>query len=79
VTVKFNSPFSWTIVQILFGLVYAGLFAVGLAGNGGVLWAVTQNKRLRSARNIFLLNLILTDLLLCLTGVPGMFLYAFLC
>uniref|UniRef100_A0A915DRA1 G-protein coupled receptors family 1 profile domain-containing protein n=1 Tax=Ditylenchus dipsaci TaxID=166011 RepID=A0A915DRA1_9BILA len=61
---------SRTFVQILFGLVYGCLFALGLTGNGSVLWAVIQNKRLRSARNIFLLNLILTDLLLCLTGVP---------
>ncbi|KAI1723886.1 7 transmembrane receptor (rhodopsin family) domain-containing protein [Ditylenchus destructor] len=61
---------SWAIVQVLFGLVYSGLFLLGLAGNGGVLWAVCRNKRLRSARNIFLLNLILTDLLLCSTAVP---------
>ncbi|KAH7730747.1 Protein NPR-5 b [Aphelenchoides avenae] len=58
------------IVQWLFGMVYGALLVLGLIGNGGVLLAVAQNKRLRSARNIFLLNLILTDLLLCLTGIP---------
>ncbi|CAD5224184.1 unnamed protein product [Bursaphelenchus okinawaensis] len=57
-------------VQALFGLVYLVLFVLGLVGNGGVFLAVLQNKRLRSARNIFLLNLILTDILLCLTGIP---------
>ncbi|KAK6022029.1 hypothetical protein OSTOST_12286, partial [Ostertagia ostertagi] len=31
---------------------------------------MANNRRLRSARNIFLLNLILTDLLLVLTAVP---------
>ncbi|VDK50271.1 unnamed protein product [Anisakis simplex] len=43
---------------------------IGLVGNGGVLFAVSKNKRLRSARNIFLLNLILTDILLCVTAIP---------
>ncbi|KAI6190542.1 7TM GPCR domain containing protein [Aphelenchoides bicaudatus] len=61
---------SETSIQALFGLAYGILFFLGLCGNGGVLLAVAQNKRLRSARNIFLLNLILTDLLLCLTAIP---------
>ncbi|CAI4223542.1 unnamed protein product [Auanema sp. JU1783] len=57
-------------VKTLFTLIYSCLFVVGLFGNGGVLWAVARNRRLRSARNIFLLNLILSDLLLVLTAVP---------
>ncbi|KAI6200291.1 7TM GPCR domain containing protein [Aphelenchoides besseyi] len=57
-------------IQALFGLIYGVIFVFGLIGNGGVLIAVAQNKRLRSARNIFLLNLIITDLLLCLTAIP---------
>uniref|UniRef100_A0A7E4ZS01 G_PROTEIN_RECEP_F1_2 domain-containing protein n=1 Tax=Panagrellus redivivus TaxID=6233 RepID=A0A7E4ZS01_PANRE len=61
---------SWTSVTVLFTIVYSALFVLGIIGNGGVLVAVAHNKRLRSARNIFLLNLILTDLLLCLTGIP---------
>lgn len=61
---------SWTSVQIAFSLVYGALMVVGLIGNGGVLFAVSRNKRLRSARNIFLLNLILTDILLCVTAIP---------
>ncbi|KAI6214007.1 7TM GPCR domain containing protein [Aphelenchoides besseyi] len=57
-------------IRALFGLIYGVIFVFGLIGNGGVLIAVAQNKRLRSARNIFLLNLIITDLLLCLTAIP---------
>ncbi|CAD6192332.1 unnamed protein product [Caenorhabditis auriculariae] len=57
-------------VRSVFTLLYGWLFGVGLIGNGGVLWAVAHNRRLRSARNIFLLNLIATDLLLVLTAVP---------
>uniref|UniRef100_A0AC34Q0F4 G-protein coupled receptors family 1 profile domain-containing protein n=1 Tax=Panagrolaimus sp. JU765 TaxID=591449 RepID=A0AC34Q0F4_9BILA len=61
---------SWFIVKFGFTIVYTTLFVLGIVGNGGVLVAVAHNKRLRSARNIFLLNLIVTDLLLCLTGIP---------
>ncbi|WKY08819.1 hypothetical protein Q1695_001754 [Nippostrongylus brasiliensis] len=57
-------------VKSAFTLVYGLLFVLGLVGNGGVVFAMANNRRLRSARNIFLLNLILTDLLLVLTAVP---------
>ncbi|GMS80848.1 hypothetical protein PENTCL1PPCAC_3023, partial [Pristionchus entomophagus] len=57
-------------LKTFFTLVYSFIFFVGLIANLGVLIAVLQNRRLRSARNIFLLNLILTDLLLVLTAVP---------
>ncbi|KJH45356.1 7 transmembrane receptor [Dictyocaulus viviparus] len=57
-------------VKSAFTLVYSLLFIFGLIGNGGVVYAMARNRRLRSARNIFLLNLILTDLLLVLTAVP---------
>ncbi|KAL6741048.1 hypothetical protein Aduo_014344 [Ancylostoma duodenale] len=57
-------------VKSAFTLVYGFLFILGLVGNGGVVFAMANNRRLRSARNIFLLNLILTDLLLVLTAVP---------
>ncbi|VDM52473.1 unnamed protein product [Angiostrongylus costaricensis] len=57
-------------VKSAFTLVYSLLFIFGLVGNGGVVLAMAKNRRLRSARNIFLLNLILTDLLLVLTAVP---------
>ncbi|PIO71265.1 hypothetical protein TELCIR_06841 [Teladorsagia circumcincta] len=57
-------------VKSAFTLVYGLLFILGLVGNGGVVFAMANNRRLRSARNIFLLNLILTDLLLVLTAVP---------
>ncbi|KAI6227784.1 7TM GPCR domain containing protein [Aphelenchoides fujianensis] len=43
-------------VQAFFAVVYTLIFCLGVIGNGGVVAAVVQNKRLRSARNIFLLN-----------------------
>ncbi|VDM99551.1 unnamed protein product [Thelazia callipaeda] len=53
-----------------FTLVYGLLMLTGITGNGSVLIAFTTSSRLRSARYIFLLNLILTDLLLCATAIP---------
>ncbi|KAE9550809.1 hypothetical protein FO519_005981 [Halicephalobus sp. NKZ332] len=61
---------SWISIKFIFLIFYTTLFVLGIMGNGGVLVAVAHNKRLRSARNIFLLNLMVTDLLLCLTGIP---------
>uniref|UniRef100_A0A915P6V7 G-protein coupled receptors family 1 profile domain-containing protein n=1 Tax=Meloidogyne floridensis TaxID=298350 RepID=A0A915P6V7_9BILA len=61
---------SWAAVQCAIAAAYGCLFLLGLLGNGSVLLAFAQNKRLRSTRNLFLLNLILTDILLCLTAVP---------
>ncbi|CAJ0950907.1 unnamed protein product, partial [Mesorhabditis belari] len=57
-------------VKTIFIILYSFLFLFGLLGNGGVVLAMCGNRRLRSARNIFLLNLIITDLLLVLTAVP---------
>jgi hypothetical protein len=53
-----SRSFSYAVVKLLFILVYGSLFAIGLVGNGGVIAAVAQNKRLRSARNIFLCELL---------------------
>uniref|UniRef100_A0A8R1XNT6 G_PROTEIN_RECEP_F1_2 domain-containing protein n=1 Tax=Onchocerca volvulus TaxID=6282 RepID=A0A8R1XNT6_ONCVO len=60
----------WLAIKVIFWLLYGLLMIIGITGNGSVLIAFTKNRRLRSARNIFLLNLIITDLLLCVTAIP---------
>ncbi|CAO4378042.1 unnamed protein product [Caenorhabditis nigoni] len=57
-------------IRTIFTFLYGFLFVLGIFGNGGVLWAVARNKRLQSARNVFLLNLIFTDLILVFTAIP---------
>uniref|UniRef100_A0A8R1HV21 G_PROTEIN_RECEP_F1_2 domain-containing protein n=1 Tax=Caenorhabditis japonica TaxID=281687 RepID=A0A8R1HV21_CAEJA len=57
-------------IRSIFTFLYGSLFVLGIFGNGGVLWAVARNKRLQSARNVFLLNLIFTDLILVFTAIP---------
>lgn len=59
-----------TGVQAAFGFVYVSIFILGFMGNTSVIIKVVTNRKLQSARNIFLLNLMLSDLLLCFTSLP---------
>uniref|UniRef100_A0A0N5AXP5 G_PROTEIN_RECEP_F1_2 domain-containing protein n=1 Tax=Syphacia muris TaxID=451379 RepID=A0A0N5AXP5_9BILA len=56
-------------------LTYAIIFVVGLLGNFGVLIKVIRHQSHRSPQNFFLLNLIVTDILLCLAAIPTTPLY----
>ena len=51
-------------------LIYSVFMLVGGAGNSVVLAAFVRNPSFRTARNIFLLNLAVADLLLCLLTMP---------
>nr|CDJ97627.1 7TM GPCR domain containing protein [Haemonchus contortus] len=50
-------------------MVYAIIFIVGVVGNGLLIASVLLRKR-SSVANVFLLNLAVSDLLLCITAVP---------
>uniref|UniRef100_A0AC35TJP4 G_PROTEIN_RECEP_F1_2 domain-containing protein n=1 Tax=Rhabditophanes sp. KR3021 TaxID=114890 RepID=A0AC35TJP4_9BILA len=65
-----------TFVQYTLGVIYATMMIIGFIGNGGVILTVLRNKRLRSARNIFLMNLMVTDLILCSFSIPVTYVYA---
>uniref|UniRef100_A0A0N5BYK4 G_PROTEIN_RECEP_F1_2 domain-containing protein n=1 Tax=Strongyloides papillosus TaxID=174720 RepID=A0A0N5BYK4_STREA len=69
----------WTtypIIRFLITFTYAVLMIIGIFGNCGVIIIVLKNKRLRNARNIFLMNLMVTDLILCCFGIPLTYIYA---
>ncbi|XP_059469619.1 neuropeptide F receptor [Neocloeon triangulifer] len=59
---------SWTF----FGLVaaYSLLIVLGSCGNGLVVVAVVRKPAMRTARNLFIVNLAVSDLLLCLVTMP---------
>ncbi|KAL3096077.1 hypothetical protein niasHS_005836 [Heterodera schachtii] len=61
---------SYPLIKIAIIFAYALLFLFGLFSNGSVLMAFGRTNRIRSTRNFFLLNLILTDFLLCFTAIP---------
>ncbi|VDM60185.1 unnamed protein product [Angiostrongylus costaricensis] len=56
-------------VKVIYSLIYALIFIVGVVGNGLLISSVLLRKR-SSVANVFLVNLAVSDLLLCITAVP---------
>lgn len=65
-------------VQALFYFLYTTIFVVGLFGNVLVCYVVLRNKAMQSVTNFFITNLALSDILLCVLGVPFTPLYSFM-
>lgn len=65
-------------VQVLFFVVYTTIFVVGLFGNVLVCFVVFRNKAMQTVTNLFITNLALSDILLCVLAVPFTPLYTFL-
>ena len=55
---------SW--VQAIFILLYAVIFVVGVGGNLVVLAVVLGNPHMRTTTNLYLLNLAVADIVMCL-------------
>ena len=53
-------------VQTFFVLLYAVIFVVGVGGNLAVLTVVLGNKHMRTNTNLYLLNLAIADIVMCL-------------
>jgi neuropeptide Y receptor len=51
-------------------LVYGAVITVGVAGNSLVVLAVIRKPAMRTARNVFIINLAISDLVLCLATTP---------
>ncbi|XP_060534678.1 prolactin-releasing peptide receptor-like [Cylas formicarius] len=65
-------------VQVLFFVIYTTIFVVGLFGNVLVCFVVFRNKAMQTVTNLFITNLALSDILLCVLAVPFTPLYTFL-
>jgi len=50
--------------------VYGIVIFFGLIGNFVILYAILSNKKMRTARNYFIVNLAISDLLLCSMTMP---------
>ena len=62
---------SHTWLVVVFGLLYAAVFLLGLSGNLAVIYVVATRRRVRtSCRNVLIGNLAAADVLLCLLAVP---------
>ena len=51
-------------------LLYASMILFGAVGNLLVILVVVRNAAMRTARNVFIVNLAVSDLMLCLITMP---------
>ncbi|XP_046807506.1 neuropeptide Y receptor type 2, partial [Lucilia cuprina] len=66
------------LVQIFFCILYSTVFVLGVFGNVLVCYVVLRNKAMQTVTNIFITNLALSDILLCVLAVPFTPLYTFM-
>lgn len=72
-----NDLITSPIVQAIFYLVYITIFVLGVFGNVLVCFVVARNKAMHTVTNLFITNLALSDILLCVLAVPFTPLYSF--
>lgn len=65
------------LVQIIFSMIYTTIFMLGLTGNMLVCFVVVRNKAMHTVTNLFITNLALSDILLCMLAVPFTPFYTF--
>ncbi|XP_015593987.1 prolactin-releasing peptide receptor [Cephus cinctus] len=66
------------VVQIIFCIFYGNIFVLGVFGNVLVCFVVVRNRQMQTVTNLFITNLALSDVLLCILAVPFTPLYTFL-
>lgn len=65
-------------IQASFCALYAAIFILGVFGNVLVCYVVLRNKAMQTVTNLFITNLALSDILLCILAVPFTPSYTFL-
>lgn len=58
------------LIRIMYYFIYSFIFVIGLVGNVLVCYVVFRTPSMHSVTNIFIANLALSDILLCLLSVP---------
>lgn len=71
-------PIEDKAIQAIFCTAYTIIFVVGIFGNALVCYAVIRNRAMQTVTNLFITNLALSDILLCVFAVPFTPLYTFL-
>lgn len=59
-----------TLVRSIFVVLYSLIFLAGVSGNACVVLAVAKNKALQTVRNLFIVSLSASDLVVCLFSLP---------
>lgn len=57
-------------MQIIFIFFYAVIFILGVTGNSIVIYIVVRNKSMQTITNVFIANLAVSDVMMCLLAVP---------
>ncbi|XP_058055298.1 neuropeptide Y receptor type 2-like [Anopheles bellator] len=70
--------YSSKLLQIVFCVLYSSIFVLGVFGNVLVCYVVFRNKAMQTVTNLFITNLALSDILLCVLAVPFTPSYTFL-
>lgn len=66
------------VVQITFCILYTIIFVLGVFGSVLVCFVVFRNRAMQTVTNLFITNLALSDILLCIFAVPLTPMYTFL-
>lgn len=59
-----------TSLTVIFIFLYSAIFLLGVSGNTLVVYVVVRNKTMQTITNIFITNLAVSDILMCLLAVP---------
>lgn len=69
-TYEANSEEHSRLTIIILGTLYSLIFFIGVTGNSLVVYVVCVKKSMQSVTNLFIMNLALSDILMCLLAVP---------
>ncbi|KAK6041621.1 hypothetical protein COOONC_20874, partial [Cooperia oncophora] len=64
-TEKFPDPSNHPVTVALFAVLYSFVFVISFAGNLGVIYATVRHRSLQTVQNIFIVNLAVSDVILC--------------
>lgn len=67
---KDPDPTNSTLAITIFAFVYLNIFVLGLVGNLSIACLTIKHRHLRTVQNIFILNLAISDVIVCLLSLP---------
>uniref|UniRef100_A0A1I7RIM2 G_PROTEIN_RECEP_F1_2 domain-containing protein n=2 Tax=Bursaphelenchus xylophilus TaxID=6326 RepID=A0A1I7RIM2_BURXY len=67
---KNPDPTNSEVAMTLFAIVYTHIFVLGLIGNLSIMFLTLRYHHLRTVQNIFILNLAISDVIVCLLSLP---------
>jgi len=61
---------SSTWLRVLFVSLYGVVFILGVSGNSLVVYVICRERSLQTTTNVFIANLAVSDIMMCLLAVP---------